>query len=192
MNKRNRPSLLFWEWFADNAERLAEDSVVARQEVLDKLHKVWPDLDVTIGWSHGKSQLVLSAHGDKDQFPLIERIVANAPDIEGWVVTGLHPRVNPLVVSCGHGLLRPTDIRFRADHRCGLVDLTFFVMGLGGPNHESILKAAVVMVHFTLGEHDLAVKVGKMHFEPLAPYHSELPSLTKLHSLMDGVSGRTL
>lgn len=84
----------FWSWLLENQAELAgEHSELAEllDELLEELHLVDPGLYFEIESTTRPRELVLTAEGHEELFPLVESLVASAPSLEGWEFTALKP-----------------------------------------------------------------------------------------------------
>jgi hypothetical protein len=84
----------FWTWFAQHSNDLAQacsDTSPVLDELLQSLHGVHPDLYFEICTNSDPRELIVTAEGRRELFPLADVVVAAAPRIEGWVFTALKP-----------------------------------------------------------------------------------------------------
>jgi hypothetical protein len=95
MNEHVEAITQFWQWFqAHLAElnRLTGPSDAFWDVALGKLKHIDKNLAFEVGiLVDARRDLVVTAQGHIDAFPLVEAIVANAPPVSNWVFTALKP-----------------------------------------------------------------------------------------------------
>lgn len=85
----------FWEWFRRSEGRLREvDS--SEHPMLDESYRMLARVseELTIEFStgnEGSAELIISAGGRKELFPLVESMIRQAPEVPGWTFTALKP-----------------------------------------------------------------------------------------------------
>lgn len=109
------PEAEFWEWFAANAQRLASspDAAETGDEMSYWLGRIEPGLSCQIVGGGRKTVLVLSADGSMGLFPVVDRLIGQAPRIKGWKVQSLRKRQDRLTpVTVGGVTLDPARVNF--------------------------------------------------------------------------------
>src|SRR5262245_54804111 len=86
----------FWALFSQRAEALAkiqsaDDPVY--DEVLAKLQAINDGLFFEFSNRGGRSELVITAEGEKSLFGLVDQVVGAAPEVSGWSYVALKPKV---------------------------------------------------------------------------------------------------
>ena len=83
----------FWAWFAQHASALANShsESAVRAELLAALQRVDPTLYFELGASAAGHELIVTAGGRRELFPLVEALIANAPSLVGWTFVALKP-----------------------------------------------------------------------------------------------------
>lgn len=170
----------FWDWFRANCSRLAEvrtglEPVYAQLvEKVSRVHKalrcefsVPPD---------GLSELIVSADGDREVFPAVERLVAAAPDIPGWKVTAFRQRrsLEDVHIRIEDQDVKPDDIWYATTPCEPALGLEVYVRGLKDSNEEILGRAAFLYLDFTLGEYDATTKVAVLKLQGLPPSPEEM------------------
>lgn len=154
----------FWRWFAEREGELVElydNRAELMVEILRQLKKVDPGLMVDFGLPEGeKRELIISAQGKKDLFPMVVRLVEAVPELDSWVVKAFRPRRQESMKVVYMGALAwSTDVFF--DYRVnrkGVMELQVYF--LEGVEVDDRLKAiAWALVENLLGEYDAAMKV---------------------------------
>lgn len=95
MDSRTEAIGLFWDWFRFHATQLRgiRSSQSPEYAEIERRLKKIGDVHFEIGGGPETTYLefVLTAHGNRDGFPLIDEIAAAAPRIEGWRICALKP-----------------------------------------------------------------------------------------------------
>src|SRR5687768_3742172 len=86
----------FWQCFLDRRrelEQMASAQDPTYDVVLDALQKVNEGLYFEFCSVPGKNEMIITADGDVDLFPLAENIVARAPKAGDWNIMALKPKL---------------------------------------------------------------------------------------------------
>lgn len=92
----------FWNWFSTVQEEihlhLEEQPDDYAATILLHLKEVHPDLvfDIPFEVVDGKHDLIISADGDRELFPIVKQLVEQAPLFDNWIIHNLRPRTNQL------------------------------------------------------------------------------------------------
>ena len=121
------PAAEFWDWFQQDAGRLswATASDERAQDIHRHLVAVDPGLVFELEGDPGSARtLVISANGKAALVPVVERVVAGAPSVQGWSIVALRPRLGTnLGVSYRGFEIAPDEFWFRkdpdVDRQCG-------------------------------------------------------------------------
>lgn len=86
----------YWRLFVELAPRLAElnsaeDPIY--DQLLAQLHRVDPGLFIELSADADERELVITADGNSELFPLADAVVAAAPRLQGWNILSLKPRL---------------------------------------------------------------------------------------------------
>src|SRR5579872_5793569 len=79
----------FWNWFLKKKGDLRNQDALRAgliDEAYEQIRKVNKGLAIEIGGDpkKGPTELIISAQGKKDLFPLVDQIISGAPKVEGW------------------------------------------------------------------------------------------------------------
>lgn len=172
--------LEFWRWFAEQAEKLASlaasedatDNERLLAEVKPRLGQVAPGLAFLMGRTgEGPWEFIVSADGREERFPLVDALVAAAPHVPGWRITGFRPRwpVHPDTVIGYRGeQVRYGDVWWQADVLSdGRLELVLWIRGLTEQNYEARAGAAILLLDHALGEYDSVKKIAGLSAEGL-------------------------
>ena len=86
----------FWSWFKSNSKRLF--SFEQNQEaIFRELTAILAEVDHELTFEFGpiqdnRREFVISAGGIKKVFPVVEHLVASAPELPNWKITAFIPR----------------------------------------------------------------------------------------------------
>lgn len=179
----------FWTWFRDNAPRF-ENYLENTHEVVAAIGQQIGAVDNQLNFELGRAddgiyEFIVSADGIRDVFPAVQALVAAAPVIPGWRVIAFRPRksgdlaneVRYEGLSLGAGSLW-----YRATPNDDRLDLTLCVEGQDVTGVHSMLGAVFLLLDATLGEFDVATKIGALEFadcpdNPAADGFSRIPDL---------------
>ncbi|MEW6747815.1 MAG: hypothetical protein AB1486_34260 [Planctomycetota bacterium] len=84
----------FWSWFAQHKSdlaRLSSDRSPVLDELLQRLQRIDRHLYFEICTNSDPHELIVTAEGRQELFPLVDAVVAAAPRVEGWVFIALKP-----------------------------------------------------------------------------------------------------
>ncbi len=96
MTEKKKNIREFWDWFKANEKILqglaGQDDGEISTDLREKLHEYNQKLSFEVSVSeNGVKELIISASGEKEQFPSAEDLVLEAPKIEGWSIIPLVP-----------------------------------------------------------------------------------------------------
>lgn len=184
----------FWKWVVLNLEDLK--AVKTGQEVVTEqlsfeLELVQPGLMFELGIGKDPFELVISAGGRRDLFPVVTKLVAAAPPMPGTKVIAFRPRkaIEGFSTEVGTEKLAGGDLWFVSGEdpgRKGMLGVDVFVKGMRSERDEGFKDAAFMMLEAAVGEYDLETKIGAIEFKP-APAKPELPlrPLKELPAVVD-------
>ena len=147
----------FWSAFRQCARRLARaesaDEAVY-DELLDKLQEIEPGLFIEFSGSEAGCELIITADGDRELFPVARAAVAQAPRVDGWTILALRPRLGMPSTAVWEGVEVDLDeVVFEplgtADSSLGL---RLWVPGLDPADAAAAHNALLRALDHTLGE----------------------------------------
>jgi hypothetical protein len=163
----------FWRAFSAEASALASapstESPVY-DGLLEELQRIHPDLYLEFCVEPGACELIVTADGDKALFGLAREVVAAAPQIVGWRIRALRPRLGfPSVVTWNETVLELAEVVFEPLERkdSNALGLRIMVPGLHDVDAEDAHNAILRAMDHGLGEEHFAESV----------QHTELCSL---------------
>jgi hypothetical protein len=162
----------FWTWFEGAKERIGQPSYQRDtvMEVGDQIHKISPDLTFEIGLATEPKEFIVSAGGLKSVVPLVERVVAAAPQIEGWkIVAFKQPQTEgPLHTIYGSVTLHSDQIKYKLTPGPELPSLILYIDQSDGASNNDYMGAGFTLLDSLIGEYNVMTKIGPIAFEPLA------------------------
>lgn len=189
------PSQHFWTWFSANADtyrclsaddEAAEPALDAFQSALDRIA---PDLFFLINeGEEGHHDLILSPDGNLELFPVIEELVAAAPDIPHWRFIAYRQRGEADVsIQINDFTLGPEQIYFDLAPDGEQVAITLYIADFNLFSSHQLGVASFLLLDNSLGEYDVAKKISTIAREPLPENAPErgLRPLDKLPTAFD-------
>jgi hypothetical protein len=162
---------VFWDWFADRQKDYYMDSVNTElyNQLSRQLHKVDPGLTFEFSPIHddGSKELMISAAGIKERFPVVIKLVNKAPTFKKWKIQAFRQRVpdNYDRVNYGNLILSYDDIYFRSEKDGDKIGVEFFIKNYKDNNEYG--NAIFLLLDQLLGEYDVETKIGWMENKEL-------------------------
>lgn len=162
----------FWSLFRERASELAAarsaDSPIYDQ-LLAQLQKVDPGLYLEFCSDPHACELIVTADGNRELFPIVRTVVTAAPAIDGWSIRALKPKLGfPKITSWEGFTLRIDDIVFDPLELDGSdLGLRIYVPGIEGKDVEDAHNAVLRALDHGLGEERLAKAVQSTEVRPL-------------------------
>jgi len=126
-------------------------------------------------------EFVVSADGRSELFPLVEQVVAAAPEVPGFRIVAFRQRgPDGVSIQTPQGELSADDVWFEAIPSNGSLSLTLFV-----PD-AALAGLAVILLDNTLGEYDAVMRVHELA-PALLPDDPEAAGLRRLPELREVV-----
>jgi hypothetical protein len=156
-----------------------------------------PDLVFEFGPTEPKREFVISAGGIKRAFPAVVSLVASAPTVDRWRITGFRPRRTPVsTVEFHRKRVDPKDVQFTLISNGEVVGIRLFIPG--HPETDSDLRQiGYLLLDEALGEYDVESHLGPIEMLPTVSHtdeqrysFAELPH--KFDELIESLQGRTL
>lgn len=160
----------FWTAFAAQEPSwldLSPGDWVEQANALLETHVQGLGLELQTQPGQGGVDLIVTAHGTIDQFPLAAQLAAAAPQLPTYRVSALRPRSTEPDFPLGmEGFeMSTTDVLAALQHDGGQVALELrLTCAVPAGFEEHAQHMAFIMVDHVLGEYDFAVKVGAVDF----------------------------
>ncbi len=189
--KKKEPIEKFWNWFKSNEKSLRDfqknpDKTLT--EVLDNIKKIQSGLAVE--FEPPKNDIInvtISADGDRDNFIIVQEIVAKAPKIEGYSFAAFRQRipiekVNGMVLKSENHELNPDNMKFFPIISGDTLDLIIYTNNVTEENYNQIAYGGLMLIDNILGEYDCVTKVRKYDFQNMP---TEVEENMKLNPLLE-------
>lgn len=152
----------FWSWFDQNKDKYLNLEVSNQEELLDELleelQKYHPELyyEIAIDEEYEDNQLIISAEGVLEYFPVVEELVAASPIFEEWTIFALKPPKGfDFELEHKDVVLKPSDLIFmpleHPEHP-GKLGLQIAIPSYKEDEHEDYLWSAEMLLEACLGE----------------------------------------
>ena len=171
----------FWREFVDAQASLQAQPLRERVEsanVLIERHLSGLALEMSGGDSDAVVDLIVTAHGSIDNFPLLMEVVAAAPTLQNYRLRAFRERTSQPDFPIGmEGFeLSTSEVLVACGQDDGQAALEIrFGREIPSDYQDHARNMAFIMLDHVLGEYDFAVKVGAVDFveeasDPLAPW----------------------
>jgi hypothetical protein len=147
----------FWDWFSLNADayfHFEKDQNNLFAQLKTQLSKINSDLVFEFSpiFSDGTREFVISADGIKSVFPIVNNLVAKAPELKSWkIIAFRQPRKNITQIKYQNLLINLDDIFFKYGKDNGQIALELNIRGF----YESPewTAATFILLDNVLGEY---------------------------------------
>jgi len=183
---------LFWEWFVANEQDLKKfetDPDRYLNMIMEEGKKVSRGLAFELEPpKNGIINMTISANGNKELFPIVEDLVKQAPNIQGWKFIAFRQRTNPEYVKTmtlkGNGfILEPDKMKFFPIFTGDTLDIIIYTNGVTTENVEEVSNLGFILLDNIIGEYDCVKKVRYYDFQNLPSKKSDLKTLLPLLDL---------
>ena len=155
---------LFWGWFAANKNSFQVDDM-PEESMVRPLNAALALYDDALAWEifrtdDGLRQLVISADGNIDAFPAVERLCAAAPELDGWLITAFRPAIGlDFHVEYGGLSLDPKEIWIEPVMSPEALDIIFYLPDFEEEKRELFIGGCFILMDMALGEYDAVKKI---------------------------------
>ena len=162
----------FWYWFSENQIELL-NSEIGDDVFIDfikELHNVHPEIKflISVQKENGTRELTFTSFGNKNLFPIIEKLVLNAPKYENWIFTSLIQRVQEENIKClklSNSYSYPEMFYTYDITKRNKINLTLFIKDYDGS--FKYLNSWKFLLNILIGEYDLATEINKIELKAL-------------------------
>ena len=180
----------FWRCFAEHRlelKRIESADDPAYDVVLQALQQIDDGLYFEFCSTPGTNELIVTAEGKKELFPLVEEIVREAPHIDDWQVFALKPKRGfPVTTRWEQTKLLIGDVVVLPVFReTGEMALRLYIPGLSEKNQEDIHNALLRVLDSGLGERRFAECIEATWVYPLSDAPSQAFPLSDLDDYLD-------
>jgi hypothetical protein len=154
------------------------------EEINQHLEPGHAGIFVEVGEEGGDRELVISADGIRDKFPLVQQVYAARPTVAGWKIVAFRPRdAKPFAIEMDGLKLDPKLIKFVGQRDGDKLSIAVFVPGF--TDDTSMKQALYIVLDHTVGEYDMETKISGIDFAALTKAPRDAKPLTELPSLLD-------
>jgi len=187
----------FWKWFATNEKKyrnFQDDPDKYLTELLVKVKKIAGGLAVELEPPQdGVINMTISADGDKNLFPTVEKIVENAPKLDGWRIFAFRQRmptdkVKGMILKAQDHELDPNKMKFYPIVSGDTLDIIVYADHVTNENKSNVAYGCLMLLDNLLGEYDCVRKVRNYDFHTMPTDRdllSELKPLVEIASYVD-------
>lgn len=184
----------FWTWFQDNTaflETYAENTTAVVAAIGERLNAVNRQLTFEMGRADdGIYEFIISADGMSKAFPDVVALTKAAPTVPGWRIIAFRPRK---LDSLGKTVrfedmeLSTNALWYRSSDQGDRIAVTLCVDGRDKDGAQAMLGPVFLLLDATLGEYDVATKIGVIEFEdcPVEPVEAGLRPISNLAHEVD-------
>lgn len=175
----------FWQFFLDNLENFDR---LEEEEMLDQIHrqlaKYNDGLALEVGMPEsGERELVISAEGNRELFPVVEKLCKAAPEIPGWKITAFRPRVSlDFHIEFAGRVFNPDELWVDPILDGDELDLIIFHPEYSDEDRDLIVEGSYILLDMAIGEYDVATGIRAIDHQPL-PEDPEAEGLVPFREL---------
>jgi len=195
MTDKSQAIAKFWQLFLQHSGELGEISSADHPVydlILAELQKIHPELYFEFSSGPETSEFIITAEGDSSLFPLVDSIVDGAPEVRGWSILPLKPKLGFPVTATWESFTVPiADVSFDPLDREGskALGLCIFVPGLTREHTEDAHNALLRALDHALGEREFAESVEHTEVLPM-PDDASAEDYIPLTDLEDYINWR--
>ena len=170
--KKTDKIIAFWNWFGQNKalfENLDDDREGKMDILLKEIHKIETGLSYEISNEYeGMREIVISAEGDIDKFPIVKEIVSKAPQIEGWrAVAFRQPMIENFTLEYEDMRLSPSEMFFCPVIEDNALDIIVFGKDFKKYDMDVLSHYGLILLDNVMGEFNCVTKVRHYDFQDL-------------------------
>lgn len=183
----------FWQWF-NLHEKAFFQSIKAHEIVADnvltpissQLSKLYEGIYLLTGMQNGETaEIILSPEGDVKLFAIVEQIIEEAPDVQGWTFTALKPAIRNIdfeINAYGQAFnLQNTFFKpFVSTNYPDNVNLIFSHEHITEENQNQIGNGIFILLDNYLGELEAATLIDNVEIAPYTEADEEWIPLAKI------------
>lgn len=196
--KKGNSIEIFWKWFSDNEKNyrnFQSDPDRYLTELVKNVRKIVNGLAVELEPSqHGIINMTISADGDIELFPIVQKTVDCAPEIDGWKFFAFRQRmpadkVKGMILKAHDHTLDPNEMKFYPITSDATLDIIVYADHVTEENKTNVAYGCLLLLDNLLGEYDCVKKVRSFDFHsmPTDPIElSEMKPLIEIGNYVDG------
>jgi hypothetical protein len=182
----------FWTWFVQHAAELEKEPDIQKcmERISDETAKIDPGLIGEVALEGKTRQLVLTADGKRELFPLVKATFDARPaHIEGWSVIAFRPRDNRtqgMTIEIGGQKVDAKLVKFEAAPSGHKLDVVVYIPHF--TTMEEMGTIGFLLLDHTVGEYDMETKIGGVDFMSLDKAPRTAKPLTELPAQVDALN----
>jgi hypothetical protein len=177
--EREAPETVFWNWFVANAARYHDFTPGSPEQA-----GLFRDLDRALGRVHrglqfafdgggnAEREFIISADGNRELFPAVQRLVDAAPEIPGWRIIAFRPRMaslDDISLEIPGVKIEAKTLWYGLASEGDKIGIALFLPGFEDVRSQPALMVALLMLDSALGEYDVETRVGSITTFPPQP-----------------------
>lgn len=190
----------FWKWFTKQQlvlRKIAEGDYDLIDDILAKLRKIQKGLAVEFENDGDTIIMTISADGVADNFPIVEEIIAQAPQIRKWKFIAFRqpvPRdkidqISITVNVDGDDVdLDPKNLKFLPIIDDGNLYVQIFFKDLNEDNKDGLAYGCLMLLDNLIGEYACVIKIQGYEFYNLSEakkFKNDLIPLVEIRNFLD-------
>jgi hypothetical protein len=165
--KKATPEEKFWNWFTLHSKRIFRFET-DQDRVFDELSEQLDRLHTSLTFEFGpverhRREFIISAEGDKEAFPVVQRLASAAPSLEEWIVIPFRPPkdlAHYSSVVIGDFQLSADDMWFTYEQEGPITHVDLYIRGWSEDRDEEFGLGAFLLLDSALGEFVVETRIG--------------------------------
>jgi hypothetical protein len=170
----------FWDWFKSESH-LYQDLQNADPNLFGRFSEEIKSINEDLVYEFSsnkideKYELYISAGGLEDLFPVVERVVEEAPDIPGWRIVKFKKRTDLGGIKFEGRDFDVKDIKYHVlkSDEPGKIGIALFCDGYTEDEHDFFVNVGFVFLDAAIGEYDVTMKLSDIYFLGSESEHAE-------------------
>jgi hypothetical protein len=199
MNSDNSRILIvnFWKWFKQNEfiyrSIINDNKTDLIDDILNKLIEIQKGLAVEFEESNGIYVMTISADGVEDNFDIVQKIIADAPQIKDWELVAFRQpyakhKLDKIVITVYGHTLDPKQIMFLPVIEDGKIYIQIFSSEINEENRNKIGYGCLILLDSIIGEYACVKKINGFEYynmKEATDFESELRPLIEIREYLD-------
>ncbi|UFH60289.1 hypothetical protein [Sulfurovum mangrovi] len=191
---KKSPEDIFWKWFSENESKyfeLEKDQENLLSQLSSKLTKYQDGATYEISTKDkGIRELIISADGLKEIFPVVEQLVSSAPKLDRWKVIAFRPRQADymgFILNYSGEDFDPKKLWFYYRIEDGYFDLLLYHPTYTEEKRNLYIGAFYILLDSALGEYDVTMNLRYIDHAKLPdePKEAGLTPFSELREVFD-------
>lgn len=179
----------FWNWFIDHEKQYLDDQSPDFETKLDELLMKIQEYSTAVFFeifadTNGDSVLVFTTDGNKEAFPVVDKLVSYAPQISGWTFCALKPPMQrEFVIHLDNVKIDTNELVFeslKSTVSSDRMGLRIFFKKYNPVHHEELMFGVQLMLRTILGERSAAHDISHIEVQKLPSGRRDLTAIKNL------------